>query len=171
MPKVPVVPALQQENDMVYFIEAEGVNLVKIGCTDRDVESRLRELQTASPHPLVLAGSTEGSHELEKHFHDAFAHLRTVGEWFRIDDELRFVMRSAKWMFRPIDILEAALKRTYESLVMRLNLLLLSHAALEVKLQSLLAGSRLEPLLRDAGEAPKDLPPLPEAFSIHGDQE
>lgn len=99
---------------MIYLIEAIGAGLVKIGFTDRPVEDRLRELQTASPHRLKLVASFAGTINQESQLHEAFDHLRAVGEWFRIDDELRSLMWMAKWMFWRIDALVAGTNSAIE---------------------------------------------------------
>lgn len=74
---------------MIYFIEAVGANLLKIGFTERDPEERLKELQTGCPHKLRLVATTFGDRETERLWHDEYADLRTSGEWFRLDDRLR----------------------------------------------------------------------------------
>src|SRR5688572_19771645 len=89
--------------DVIYFIEAVGAGLVKIGFTERDVQDRLRELQTASPHRLKLVASISGDINDESALHKSFAHLRQVGEWFRIDAELQTLMWIAKWIVWRID--------------------------------------------------------------------
>lgn len=77
---------------MIYFIEAVGAGLVKIGFTDGDPAKRLRQLQTGCPHQLRLAAATEGSISIEAVEHGRWAYLREQGEWFRIDDRLRWYM-------------------------------------------------------------------------------
>jgi len=76
----------------VYFIEAEGLNMVKIGCADR-VMRRLAELQTGCPVKLKVRGvyHTDDASGLEARFHRTYAHLRTHGEWFRMDDDLAYM--------------------------------------------------------------------------------
>lgn len=74
---------------MIYFIEATGAGLLKIGFTDRDPEQRLKELQTGCPHALRLLATQPGNQEIERAWHQEYGHLRTTGEWFRIDDRLR----------------------------------------------------------------------------------
>lgn len=73
----------------MYFIEAIGANLVKIGFTDRPIEDRLRELQTASPHQLRVLAIAEGDLKTESSYHERFSHLRETGEWFKLDSEIR----------------------------------------------------------------------------------
>lgn len=77
---------------MVYFIEAVGAGLVKIGFTDGDPMDRLRQLQTGSAHPLRLRHSTTGTQARERSLHLHFAHLRESGEWFRLAVEVEVWM-------------------------------------------------------------------------------
>jgi len=72
---------------LVYFIEAAGSNLVKIGSAVSP-ESRVRTLQTGSPVQLRLLGSTPGGESHERDLHRRFSHLRSHGEWFRSEPEL-----------------------------------------------------------------------------------
>lgn len=70
----------------VYFIEAVGTGLVKIGFS-RNVKRRMEYLRTTCPHelrPLLLL--TDGSPALEAELHRQFAHCRVRGEWFRVED-------------------------------------------------------------------------------------
>lgn len=76
----------------VYFIEAVGAGLVKIGFTDGDPETRLGQLQTGSAHPLRLRHTTEGDQLRERRLHARFGHLRQSGEWFRLTVELEVWM-------------------------------------------------------------------------------
>jgi hypothetical protein len=77
---------------VIYFIEAVGAGLLKIGFTDRDPLERLRELQTGCPHTLRLLGTCPGTQADERQFHELWATTRTTGEWFRIDDRLRWFL-------------------------------------------------------------------------------
>lgn len=71
----------------VYFIEAEGLGLVKIGVTI-NVRMRMRALQYMSPAKLTLAAKLPGSRVLESWLHTRFASERSHGEWFRKTAEL-----------------------------------------------------------------------------------
>lgn len=88
---------------MIYFIEAVGAGLVKIGFTERDVQSRVRELQTGCPHHLRVMATVAGDLPDEGEMHRQFAHLRAGGEWFRLDDELRVFTLLAKWVVPRVD--------------------------------------------------------------------
>jgi hypothetical protein len=72
----------------VYFIAAEGVDLVKIGFAV-DIERRLASLSGVSPVALTLAGFMEGPRELESEVHDYFSEEREHYGWFRLSDALQ----------------------------------------------------------------------------------
>lgn len=63
----------KKEYLVIYFAEAVGVGLIKIGFTESlDAEVRLATLQTGSPVPLRLLGTMEGTIEEEKDLHRRF---------------------------------------------------------------------------------------------------
>jgi hypothetical protein len=74
--------------ECVYFIHAEGTNLVKVGWT-RDLSGRFRQLKTASPHPLILLAIHPGSSDVEALYHRDLAPYRQRGEWFFLTSEVR----------------------------------------------------------------------------------
>lgn len=74
------------EAEQVYFISDEQ-GYIKIGVA-RNVDSRLKSLQTASRQELTLVGAVEGSYKDERRYHQMFADLRVRGEWFRPDVRL-----------------------------------------------------------------------------------
>lgn len=65
---------------VVYFIAAYR-GLIKIGVA-KDVQARLRALQTGSGVALTLLATVPGSYALERHYHQRFASRRRHGEWF-----------------------------------------------------------------------------------------
>lgn len=78
----------------VYFIEAIGVPLVKIGVT-RDLTKRFRMMQSCSPLPLVVAAVDQsGDLITEVELHHRFRDQRCRGEWFSISPELRSVIHT-----------------------------------------------------------------------------
>ena len=86
-------------NTYVYFIRTEDSSVVKIGIAD-DPSKRLAELQTASPHSLVLAAIVPLKTRLEAVWYEHTLHVRFTslhirGEWFRSSEELRSLI-SAK---------------------------------------------------------------------------
>lgn len=77
----------------VYFICPEALlhrsdAVVKIGFTKKHPNIRLSTLQTGSPEVLKLWAYTKGSAALETAFHEAFAELRSHGEWFFVVQKL-----------------------------------------------------------------------------------
>jgi hypothetical protein len=95
---------------VIYFIEATGAGLLKIGFTDGDPEQRLKQLQTGCPHPLRLVATAAGSQKAEAELHRQFAHLRASGEWFRLDDELRVFVAVVRWVLPRLEKAEARLE-------------------------------------------------------------
>ena len=71
----------------VYFIRAEGTDLVKIGVTN-DPARRLAMLQTGSPTKLTLWFVILGNREREVEIHEQFSGARKFGEWFQISPEI-----------------------------------------------------------------------------------
>lgn len=65
----------------VYFIRSGDYGPVKIG-TARNVDSRLRTLQTGNPERLALIGTEPGDGTRERELHARFASARITGEWF-----------------------------------------------------------------------------------------
>jgi len=79
--------------EYVYFIQATGTGLIKIGYS-RDVTARLSDLQNMSPEPLELLLTINGDYELEGRLHAQFVEARRHGEWFEpTDDLLRLIER------------------------------------------------------------------------------
>ena len=76
----PLPPTRAKKDGSVYFIRFN--DRIKIGYST-NVDRRLAGL----PHHEVLA-VIPGTMEEERHCHAAFAHLRDVGEWFRIEQDL-----------------------------------------------------------------------------------
>jgi hypothetical protein len=71
---------------MIYFVEAVGLDRVKIGTVkdDRALAARLEAFATASPVKVRLLGVTEGGRDEERALHDRFAVHRVRGEWFAL---------------------------------------------------------------------------------------
>ena len=80
----------------IYFI-SDG-EFIKIGYTDRDVESRLKSLQTGNPKKLVLLGQMDGNESKEADLHEQFKALRAHGEWFKSSSVLTRYIQSVGGM-------------------------------------------------------------------------
>jgi hypothetical protein len=81
---------------MIYFIRDEATQVIKIGYTAGDGESRLRDLQTGCPGELVVLLEIEGSKQDETAWHQRFAAARERGEWFRPVAELLLAISEGK---------------------------------------------------------------------------
>jgi hypothetical protein len=68
---------------MIYFLQAEIIGRIKIGCCSRGrLKQRIAALQTASPVKLTLLACLKGSYRRERHLHRRFADAWSHGEWF-----------------------------------------------------------------------------------------
>lgn len=77
----------RRPDGFVYLIS--GRDALKIGFSERHPrESRLHELQVASPDALRLAGLILGNAERERQLHRQFARYRIRGEWFANNSEI-----------------------------------------------------------------------------------
>lgn len=86
--------------EFVYFVQGEQLRLIKIGIA-RDLNNRLKGLQTGSPDKLTLLGvimpKTRTPLQLEDQLHARFADDRSHGEWFRPSAALlAYIDRHAK---------------------------------------------------------------------------
>ena len=87
----------------VYIIEAIGTGRVKIGCTDRDPDTRRRQLQCASPVELRVLIALPGTPDLERRLHQEHKAERVLptAEWFHhrgsVADLVRQVLATRCW--------------------------------------------------------------------------
>lgn len=72
---------------MIYFAQAEGSPLVKIGTSER-VSARLKQIAKELNRPVSLLAVCAGGRAEESMLHDRFAELRQHGEWFWPNDDL-----------------------------------------------------------------------------------
>ena len=80
------------ETEYVYLIYSESNHAIKIGRA-KNVEERLKSLQTAHPYPLKVLKTLKVSGgkaaiDLEKQLHQRFADYRLSGEWFKACEAL-----------------------------------------------------------------------------------
>jgi hypothetical protein len=73
----------------VYFVEAPGCGLIKIGHTSRTMAARLMQLKACSPVPLVVLATIVASKDREREIHLRFRESWSHGEWFVAVEELR----------------------------------------------------------------------------------
>jgi hypothetical protein len=79
--------------DCVYFIQGMKGGPIKIGHS-RDVEKRIKELQTGFPTKLIVLALLPGSRSTEASLHRRFKKYRLHGEWFSPAPELLEYIRS-----------------------------------------------------------------------------
>jgi hypothetical protein len=84
---------------LVYFLEAVGLDRVKIGWTNK-LKRRLGGLQTASPVRLKLLAALPGSRKDEVAFHRKYKAFRLHGEWFQLTKRLRLDVANLREMDR-----------------------------------------------------------------------
>ena len=72
----------------IYLINAENTNLYKIGLS-HNLTKRVKQLQTSSPHKIVLVESwkTQWGKKLEFTLHRVYSMQRQSGEWFELNTE------------------------------------------------------------------------------------
>lgn len=78
---------------MIYFIEAVGTGMVKIGFTHRSAETRIKAFATHTPFEIKLLATCPGTKCEEKTFHKMFSEKRVRGEWFLLDEDISEYIR------------------------------------------------------------------------------
>ena len=74
----------------VYLIgELDNKDVYKIGMTKKDINLRIKELQTGSSNELYIRSyfKTSKPHKLEKMLHRYFSHNKKINEWFILTEE------------------------------------------------------------------------------------
>jgi len=79
----------------IYFIEAVGMGLIKIGYTI-DPAKRFMTMLTMSPAPLSLLGSISGGPQKETEIHAQLEPHRLHGEWFKATPEVMAIVATAE---------------------------------------------------------------------------
>ncbi|HYE12188.1 MAG TPA: GIY-YIG nuclease family protein [Patescibacteria group bacterium] len=82
------------EKGFIYFVQGENGGAIKIGYT-KDVESRLKALQTGYPDTLKVICLLPGNEKKEKALHYKYRNIQLRGEWFKPDNIL--LNDIAKW--------------------------------------------------------------------------
>lgn len=106
---------VMQPTGKVYFVEAVGLSLIKIGFTE-NLTRRFIGLMTSSPARLSLLASMDGTPQTERDLHLEFAEHCSHGEWFhKTPAVLAAVARaeapaSAEWMNRAAGVQGAGLQ-------------------------------------------------------------
>lgn len=86
---------LHEEGGVIYFLEAVGLGLVKIGCSI-DPRTRLQKLDEMMPCDTRVLLVREGGKAHEQELHRRFAAQRVRGEWFRFDLEVRAAVETLR---------------------------------------------------------------------------
>jgi len=68
---------------LIYFIQDEGVNHIKIGFTEQTLPARMGQLDTGCPSRMVMLCTIEGDRKKEDELHERFKDAWVKGEWFR----------------------------------------------------------------------------------------
>jgi len=79
----------------IYFVEAKGTKLIKIGRT-ASLKERMCALNTSSPVELNTIALLKATPSLETDLHEYFDFCRKRGEWFEICTDLQEVIDLAK---------------------------------------------------------------------------
>ena len=104
------------EEVALYAIEAPASGLVKIGSSS-DPAGRFKTIQAMSPEMLEMRIiSPVDGRELEKSFHERFAHLRHHGEWFRQEQELTVALYIEEFKHYDEEVLRLMLEMLFEHL-------------------------------------------------------
>ena len=103
-------------NVSLYAIEAPVSGLVKIGSSG-DPHYRFKTIQAMSPEMLEMRIiSPVDGRELEKSFHERFAHLRHHGEWFRKEQELTVALFEEEFKHYDKEVLRLMVEMLLEHL-------------------------------------------------------
>lgn len=73
----------------VYLIgEMDNKDIYKIGVTKKNIENRIKELQTSSSNELYIRHyfKTSYPYKLEKMLHRYFSHNNKINEWFTLSE-------------------------------------------------------------------------------------
>lgn len=89
---------------MIYFLQRDEDNAIKIGCTKRPLPRIMEQLKASKFWHRQLLGTMNGEFELEAELHERFIHLKLTKDWrghpnrdwFQPSDELlTFIEQSA----------------------------------------------------------------------------
>lgn len=73
----------------VYLLNAWGTDNYKIGVTKRDIDKRIKQLQTGCPDEIVLVKKFDCEYyrKVEGWLHRQHGSKRIEGEWFILEDD------------------------------------------------------------------------------------
>lgn len=84
--KLKKTPNKSVEDDLYLILDASSKKL-KIG-RSKNVNKRLRQLQTSNSGRLSLLFTIKGKGSCEEYVHKKFSHLNTNGEWYEYDNSI-----------------------------------------------------------------------------------
>lgn len=87
------------QRSTVYFVEAVGTGLVKIGVSKTPAR-RIADLSRMSGAPLIVIATVAGDQKTENRIHRCFAAERRHGEWFALSVRLRRFIKSSATLGR-----------------------------------------------------------------------
>lgn len=82
---------------VVYFLQAEILNCIKIGYSNSEkrLESRILNIRCNCPDNLILVGTiSRGSRKLERLLHEKFRKYHENGEWFRFELDVEVAIKT-----------------------------------------------------------------------------
>lgn len=88
---------------MIYFIEAEGTDWIKVGFASGKVGARVAELQVGCPFTLNVLDTFDGDMKAEMRVHRVLADARGNGEWFRRKDAMPLLRAIRRIGLRAVD--------------------------------------------------------------------
>lgn len=73
---------------IVYIVKIDSEDKYKIGYTKRELNTRIKELQTGCPYTIspIWSFKSEYPTKLESYLHRNYSHKRVEGEWFVLDN-------------------------------------------------------------------------------------
>lgn len=83
------------KNKKLYVMQCN--NFIKIGVSDNP-ERRIKDLQTGNPYEikLLLAIDDYDAYGLENQFHKYFKNINSIGEWFEVDENVKYFVKYLK---------------------------------------------------------------------------
>jgi hypothetical protein len=90
------------ESGCIYFVEAIGLDLIKIGYT-ANIVKRLATIQTYCPAPISIVLVMPGDIVEEKRLHTrCFRMFNVSGEWYRKNDRIMNAAHDWRYVMTPI---------------------------------------------------------------------
>lgn len=87
---------IEKKNKYLYFIYGKcGKGYIKIGVA-KNVNKRMKQLQTNFPGKLKIIYKKENYGQKEAEIHKKFKHLHTYGEWFYFTEEIKEYIKGLK---------------------------------------------------------------------------